>query len=73
MFLRFLERSFTMEIITTILGTLLVPLAIITIVLLLTEVITKGPQKRNFKSTYTFAGITILCLVIFLILTNILV
>lgn len=62
-----------MEIITTVLGILLMPLAIITIVLLLTEIITKGPQKRNFKSTYTFAGATVLCLVLFLILTNILV
>lgn len=62
-----------MEIITTILGILLVPLTIITIVLLLTEIITKGPKKGNFKSTYIFAGLTILCLVVFLILTNILI
>lgn len=60
-----------MEIITTILGILFLLIAIITMVLPLIEIVTKEPQKRNFKLTYAFFIITILSLIVFLTLINI--
>lgn len=61
-----------MEIITSLLGVLLILLTIITMFLPLVEIVTKAPQKRNFKLTYVFFITTIFSLVVFLVLINIL-